>query len=452
MNKDFAEDIVKKALKKGCDAVEVFIKSSRGISVEAKEGKVEALEASQEIGIAVKVINKQKLGFAFTTDPEAVDIAVDEAVEASKWNAADEYIDIPERMPAAEVLIFDEQIKNVKEDEIIRNALMLEESALSFDKRVRRVRKAEVGTRVANTVIANSKGIGISYESTDYSAHVTVLAGDASGDNQMGWNFAGSRRMSDIDVNSIGSVASKRAVELLGSRKISAVKAPVILSPSVAVGFLDILSASLSAEAVQKQRSFLAGKLGQALMNAQINIIDEGKMSWGNGTRPVDDEGVPVTDKTVISNGILKSYLYNTYAAKKDGVRSTGNAVRSSHKALPGIDVTNFYIKPSESRKPEAGSQKSNEENRLIKSLSRGILIQSAMGLHTANPISGDFSVGISGQWIENGEILYPVKEAIISGNILELFKRLEGLGEDLEFYGNLGSPSLLIAAMDISA
>jgi PmbA protein len=148
----------------------------------------------------------------------------------------------------------------------------------------------------------------------------------------------------------------------------------------------------------------------------------------------------------------LDNYIYNTYAAKKAGVRSTGNAVRSSHKALPGIDVTNFYLKPDKNQLSAVSGQRSEKNNKLIKSLSKGILILNAMGLHTANPISGDFSIGISGLWIENGETAYPIKEAVMSGNILDLFKKLEALGSDMEFYGNIGSPSLLIGNMDISA
>ncbi|MBI5098160.1 MAG: TldD/PmbA family protein [Nitrospirae bacterium] len=456
MNNSFAEDIVKKALKRGCDAAEVFIRSSRGISVEAKDGKVEAMEVSQDIGIALKVIRNQRLGFAFTTIHDEVGKTINAAIDSAKWTAMDEYIDIPGQMPAGEVLIFDEQIKNLDEATVIKNALMLEESALAFDKRVKKVRKAEVGAAVTSTTIANSKGVNAGYESTNYSVHVTTLASDENGDNQMGWDFAGSRRMIDVDIKFVGKTASKRAVEVLGARKISAVKAPVILCPSVAVGFLDILSSSLSAEAVQKQRSFLAGKAGQTIISTLVDIIDDGTMKWGLGTKPVDDEGVPVTNKTVISKGVLNSYFYNTYTAKKAGVKSTGNAVRGGHKSLPGIGVTNFYIRPDESQKSEVRSQKSEvkrtKNNQLIKSLPKGILILNTMGLHTANPISGDFSVGISGLWIENGETVYPIKEAVISGNILELFKKVEGIGCDLEFYGNVGSPSLLIGDMDISA
>ncbi|MBI4847952.1 MAG: TldD/PmbA family protein, partial [Nitrospirae bacterium] len=396
---------------------------------------------------------KQRLGFAFTTTADDIDKVINEAVEASAWTAVDEYAGIPDCMPSGDVLIFDEKIKSLSEDDVIREAMRLEESALAFDKRIKKVRKAEAGARIGSTVIVNSKGVNVSYESTYYSAHLTTLAQDDN-DSQMGWDFAGSRRMSDIDLNSVGRNASKRAIELLGSRKISTVKAPVILDPSVAVDFLDILSSSMSAEAVQKNRSFLSGKTGQCVVSELVDIIDDGTMPWGSGTNPVDDEGVPSENKTIISKGVLNGYFYNTYSAKKAGTKSTGNAVRGSFKSLPGIGVTNFHINakginPSKSPLSKGGHE---SDNKLVKSLSKGILILGAMGVHTANPISGDFSIGISGLWIENGEALYPVKEAVISGNILELFRKIEGVGDDLTFFGNIGSPSLLIGEMDISA
>jgi PmbA protein len=455
MDKSFAEDIIKKAINKGCDAAEVFIKRSRGISVEAKNGKVEALEASLDFGIALRVIKKHKTGFSFTTSPEGIAKIIDEALEGAEWTYEDQFAGIPDCMHSGEVSIFDKQIEALKDEDIIRDAILLEESSLAFDERIKKVRKAEVSAAVGSTAIINSKGLNASYKSTYYSAHVTTLAQDKGGDSQMGWDYAGSRRRGDVDIKAVGKEASRRAIELLGSRKMSAVRVPVVLSTAVAVDFLEILSASLSSESVQKQRSFLTGKIGQKIISGLVDIVDDGTLAWGTGTKPVDDEGVPVLNKTLVSEGILKSYLYNTYTAKKDGVFSTGNAVRG-FKSLPGVGVTNMFIKPARDEKSEAGSHESEKmtvkNNSLLKSMSKGILILGAMGVHTANPISGDFSIGISGLWIENGEAAYPVKEAVMSGNILDMFNKVEAVGPDLRFYGSAGSPSLLIGDMDISA
>ena len=437
-----AEEIVKMAMDKGSDSAEVYMKNSRGISAEAKDGGVEALEVSEDRGISLKIIRNGKLGFAFTTDPDDIGKMIVETVQSAEWTGIDEFMDIPELVATEDVRIFDENIKNINEDDVIRDALLLEEAAISFDESIKKVRKAEAGAGTARTTIANSKGVNVTYESSYYSAYLTALAENGNGDSQMGWDYAGSRRLSDIDVKLVGKEAARRAMELLGSRKISAVKAPVIFSPSVAGEFLDILSASISAEAVQKQRSFLAGKAGQNIISPLVEIIDDGRMEWHIGTKPVDDEGVPARTKTIISGGVLNGYIHNTYTAKKDGTISTGNAVRGGFKGLPGVGTTNFYIKP-----PGNG-----HGGDLVKSLSKGIVVLGAMGIHTANTISGDFSIGISGLWVENGEVAYPVKEAIISGNVLDLFKKVEAIGNDLKFYGSTGSPSLLIGEMDISA
>lgn len=440
--RELAEDIIKKAINKRCDAAEVFIKKANGISVEAKDGAVEALEASRDFGIAVKVIKNRKLGFAFTSDHNEIDGTIDKAVNYAKWTGDDEYIDIPESMPASDVLIFDEKLRDIKDDDVIGFALALEESAVNYDKRITKVRKAEVGAGTGNTTIVNSKGVNVTYYSTYCSAIVTALAQDESGDKQVGWDYESVRRIDDINIKGVGEGAAKKALELLDSRKISAVKVPVVLSPYVAVDFLEILSSSLSAEAVQKKRSFLTGKIGKNIVSPIISIVDDGTKPWGTGTKPVDDEGVPSRNKTLISNGVLNGYIHNTYTANKDGISSTGNAVRGSAKGLPGVGTSNFYLR----------SDSENTGSGLVESLSKGLVILNAMGVHTANPVSGDFSVGISGMWIENGKPLYPVKEAVISGNILDLFKKVEAIGNDLKFYGSTGAPSLLIGNMDISA
>jgi len=436
-----AEDIIKKVLARGCDAAEVFMKSSSGTSVEAKDGKVEALEASRAFGLALKVIKGKRMGFAFTTQQENIGETISSAVESTGFTSADTFAGVAELMSPDEVIVYDDRVKDITEDDIIKDALLLEKSALSHDRRIKKVRKAEVGVAEGHTVIVNSKGVQASYKSSYYSAHVTALARDDNGESQMGWDYAGSRKVDDVDTSAVGRRAAQRATELLGSRKISAVKVPVVLSEAVAVDFLEILSESLSAEAVQKKRSFLAGRTGQSVMSPLIDVCDDGTLPWKVGTSPVDDEGVPTRKKELISGGVLQGYIHNTYTAKKDGVASTGNAVRGGATSLPGVGATNLFIRPGNLAQSE-----------LIKSLSKGILILSAMGVHTANPVSGDFSIGISGLWIENGSVVYPVKEAVISGNILEMFARVEGIGSDLVFYGSTGSPSILIGAMDISA
>ncbi len=460
-----ARDVIKEAHKRGCALAEVFIKEGKKLSVEAKDGKVEALEAAEDFGMAIRVIKNGSLGFSFTTKspvPAAPDLlmgkgaeefreVIEKAIEGTKWTSTDEYNDIPQYRPPSDVAVLDSEIENISEEDAIKKALLLEEGALNLDERIKKVRKAVAIFTVTQTTIHNSRGIEISYKSTLTTAHVMALAIEAQ-DSQTGWDFAISRRLADIDFARVGVNAGEKAIVLLSARKIAPLKGSVVLDPSTAFQFLGILSASLSAEAVQKGKSMLRDKVGKTIISPAINVIDDGLIPWGAGTKPVDDEGVSTSRKTLISEGMLTGFIHNTYTARKDGVMSTGNAMRDSFKSLPGIDVTNLFIEPDETQESMVKGQESKINNKLIRSVSKGILVTDVMGVHTANPISGDFSVGISGLWIENGETVYPVKEAIISGNILELFKNVEGVGGDLRFYGLLGSPSLLIGGVDISA
>jgi PmbA protein len=449
-----ADDVIRKALKEGCDAAEVYIKTSDGVSVEAKDGAVEAFDSSRDFGIAVKVIRDQRPGFSFTSLPEMADKTVRKAIEATEGTAPDAYMGVPALSQPAEVEILDSAVSKMTGDDVIREALALEDSARSHDRRIKKVRKAVVSLVRGSTTIVNSKGVRVSYDSGYVSASVTPLAEDDRGNSQTGWDFTVCRRRDDMDTKLVGATASERAIELLGSQRITSLRVPVILEPQVAVQFLGILSASLSAEAVLKKRSFLAEKVGRQVISAVIDIIDDGLLPWGIGTRPVDDEGVPKRRKQLLSGGVLKGFLHNSYTAAKSGERSTGNASRRGFKSLPGVAASNLFIAPTGEKNTgvRAGADVSRQGGSLVRSLSRGIIITEAMGLHTANPVSGDFSVGISGILVEHGERAYPIKEAVLSGNILDLFRKVEETGDDLRFYGGTGSPSLLISEMDISA
>jgi PmbA protein len=168
-------------------------------------------------------------------------------------------------------------------------------------------------------------------------------------------------------------------------------------------------------------------------------VLDDGLLEGGLGTAPTDDETVPMKKKTVIERGRLTMFLYNTYTANKDKTASTGNGMRGGFKGLPGVGLTNLYIEPGDSTLQD-----------LMASVGRGLYITEVMGMHTANPISGDFSVGATGFWIEKGEKAYPVREITIAGNILDLMKNVAVVGSDIRFSGRIGSPSLLIRELSI--
>ncbi len=454
-DREFASELIELALKKGADQAEVYIKSSRNLSLEVKDQTIDAIESSLSFGYSLRVIQDKRLGFSYSTSADEIESVVKSATETAKWADMDEYLDLPnppslppesfrDKKRSAGIEVFDSDSADIKEDEAIKYVLSIEKAARDFDSRIKKTRKASGIFNSGEILILNSKGVDISYPYTKYTAQVMTVA-EENGESQMGWDFEGSRFLKDISFEGVGKNAAKRAVQLLGSRKIKTIKAPVLLDNSVVSEFLGVFASSLSAESVQKGRSLLKDRLGQKVISSNINLFDNGLIPRRLGTRPFDDEGVPTSEKVLIREGTLQGFLYNTYTAKKDGVNSTGNAVRGGYTGLPSVGITNLYLK---SVSDSDGIPFKN----LLSSLNKGLYITEAMGIHTANPISGEFSIGVSGLWVETGEVKFPVKEAVISGDILSLFGKIEAFGDDLRFYGNIGTPSLLIGAIDISA
>jgi PmbA protein len=256
----------------------------------------------------------------------------------------------------------------------------------------------------------------------------------------MGWDFGFSSMFSGIDAAAVARSASAKAVALLGATTVETMRCPVVLDNHVATEILEVLSASFLADNVQKGKSMLTGRMGRKLFSDCLSIIDDGTLPGGMATAPFDGEGVAHQRTPVVEGGELKAFLYDSFSAAKDGVGSTGNASRGGMKSLPHAGLTNFFIRN--------GATPSSD---LVKSLRRGLLLTDVMGMHTANSISGDFSVGAAGFLVENGEICRPVKGIAISGNILDLFRDVEMIGDDLRFFGDVGSPSLRIASLDVS-
>ncbi len=444
MTMEFAIKLLNAALNKGADEAEVYMRKSKNLSVDVKEQKIDTLESAMTIGYSLKIIRDSRLGFSYSTNPDEINAVAEKAIEASKYSEPDDYLGLPIKPEQlSNVKIFDDFIVSLSERDAIDRVLLIESCALKEDKRIKKIRKASGSFSINNTYIANSHDINAHYSSTICFAHITAIA-EQGDESQMGWDYEGSRFLKNISFEQIGRNAAKRAVQLLGARKITSVKGYCLLDNSVASEFLSILSAALSAESVQKNKSMFAGKLGKLVLNHKLNIVDNGLLDGKPGSKPIDDEGVSTTSKALIQKGVLNSFLYNTYTAKKDGVKSTGNAVRGGFASIPSVGPTNLYLDFT------SEDHATNFEG-LIKIMNKGFYVTETMGMHTANPISGEFSVGASGLWVENGEIKYPVKEAVISGNIIDLFKNIAQIGDDIRFYGNIGSPSLLVEGVDIS-
>jgi PmbA protein len=438
-----AEKIVQSALRKGADEAEIFAISGKNLSVEVKKGDVDSLERAVDLGYGIRVVKDNREGFSYSTNPSDHAVCIDNAIESSRWSEENNFLGFPLDDEHNSVETFDPVIDTISEDRVKEMALKVEEAAIKTDKRITKTRKTSVSVSSGEILIVNSKGISKSFLSTSTSSHTMVVAENGK-DSQTGWDYQGSRFFDEMSFEEIGRSAANRALRLLGAKKGRSARTDVILDNSIATEFLSIFASALSSESVQKGKSLLAGKRGKSIVSENIDIVDDALIDKLVGSRPFDAEGVPTGNKVPIEKGVLKGYLYNTFTARKEGTASTGNAVRSGFKSIPSVGITNMFIRSSDNK----GGRPLDS---VIASVDDGLLVTEAMGIHTANPISGDFSVGVTGIWIKGGTLSHPVKEAVISGNILELFNNVVMCSDDLKFYGRMGSPSLLIQNVDIS-
>jgi PmbA protein len=436
------EGVVKEVKARAVDAYEVFLICSEGTSIEVKNREVDSFEVAKSLGLSARLFQNERLGFAYCSglNEGYLNRVVEEALQGLKQSHPDPAHGLPKTdgMPFPSVPIYDEKVCMLPKEEKVARAMEMEGAALSFDKRIRKVRKSTYHDSAFEVFLANSMGADHSYRGSVVSLSIAVVA--EADDSHMGWDFEFSRFFDDLDARSVGRGAAKKAVELLGGRSISSRCCPVMLESYVASQFVSALSASFLADAVQKKRSLLVGKRGQKAFSQLIAMWDDGSRAGGIATSPFDGEGVARRRTPVVKDGVVLDFLYDTYCGKRDGRASTGNSSRRDVKGPPGVGLSNFYLE---------GGHSSPEE--LVSGMGRGIVVKEVMGMHTVNPVSGDFSVGIGGLWVEGGHAKYPVRGLMLAGNLLDFFERVEALGNDVRFYGQVGAPSVLFGPTDVS-
>lgn len=426
------------------DGYEIMVSQSRDLSVEAKGGRLDAFRCAEPFGVAVRVRQGAGLGFSFSTtlDPAALARMVDGAIVAARMQTPDPFHLLP---PAASAPypalpdLYDPTLAATSEQQKIERVLELERLVLAQDPRVKRVRKCSYGESLYQIAICNSSGLSASYQGSYLTMSVSAVA-ESNGNAQIGWDFGFSHRASDVAPSLIAEGACRKATSLLGARSLPTMRCPVVLTNQVAAQMLEVLSGSFLAENVHKGKSLFAGRTGERLFSELVRIRDNGVLADGMGSAPCDGEGVPQQDTPLVTDGVLKGFLYDAYWGNRLGAASTGNAVRSGVKGPPRLGVHNLHIEPGEST-PET----------LTAGIGRGVLITEVMGMHTANAISGDFSVGAAGLYLEGGEVVHPVKGVAIAGNLLDLFAKVELVADDLRFFGSAGSPALKIGELDVS-
>lgn len=427
--------------------VELFLQERRGTRVEAYGGEVESLRYSHSRGVGVRAMEGGRLGYAYCTgwEWEEVAEAVRNAVDNARYSAPDEHnlLPLPERYPQEDLGIYHPEAEEKSSEDKVEIALQLEELTLEADRRIARVETAVYVDGVSLVAVANTRGVSGSYRSSDCYCYVMPIA-EEGGESQSGFSFDLGVKPSDLDPSGVAREAAERACWLLGAGSMASRRTTVVLDNMVAAEFLGMLAAALSAEAVQKGRSFLVGKEGQRVGSSLVTLVDDGLLHGRPSTAPFDDEGVPMRRKELMSGGVLLGYLHNTYTASRAGTASTGNAVRGSFRERPRVGASNLYLEPGHGRRED-----------ILREVGEGVYVLQVVGAHAgANPVSGEISLGALGLSITGGELSRPLREITLAGRALDFLAGVVAVGEDMRFLpfeGSLGAPTVAVEGVMVA-
>jgi len=438
------EKYIKKLKKENLDG-EIFFAFGRGLQFSYSSGNLEDFRLSEESGLGLRVFVEKKIGFSSLNRIIFDEDLIKKAKGNTLNSTEDKHYSLPEAVDRQEytsvsfLKLKDENLQGISLEEKMKIVREQGECALKKDKRIKKILRASYSENYGENLILNTNGLFGNYEGS-YCSFVIAVVAQENNEVQIGMEMQEARFFADLDFEKVSQQAVDKALGLLGRKKIKSGRYTTVFDPWVGCEFLDLLAESFCADSVQKGKSYLKGKIGEKIGSRLLNLVDDGLLPKGIGSAPFDGEGVPTEKKVLTENGILKSFLYDTYTAAKEGVKSTGNAGRGSFDTLPEPNTTNFYLLPGK----RDDYLKSREE--IIKEIKNGIYVLEVMGLHTADPVSGDFSVGISGRYIQDGELSFPLQGMTIAGNIWQLMNSIVAVGSDLKFYGSIGTPTIVFS------
>jgi PmbA protein len=440
-----AQDIISKVSETGAEA-EIYFQLGHETEIQVDQGKVEKLSHAGNKGMGVRIILDGSEGYAYTSDfsLESAEKIWQSAYELAKVGDQDPFRGLPDpgMLSDEDLEIYDGAVAQTPIDQKIAFALEVERAAMGFDKRIVLTNRCTYIDHDITVILVNSKGFSGSYKQSMAASYLNAIAreGDST---SMALGIGASTFLGDLSAEEIGIEAGKNAIRMLGGKPIPSQEASAIFSPLVASQWVTFLSFALKADEMQRGRSFLLDKMGQDVASDIVSLLDNGRLKRGLGSAPFDAEGVPSRATKVIEEGVLQGILHNTYTARKEGLESTGNASRRSHRQPPDLFPTNFYFQPGE-MSPEA----------ILSGVERGLYVLNTMTTGGINPVSGDYSVAARGIWIENGELVGPVNEVTLAAPMGQMLKQVSAVGNDLRFvpmYGVFGSPTIRIDRMTIA-
>ena len=443
--KEIATEVIRRAMAGGATAAEVVVREGDEFSTLVRLGQVETLKEAGSKAIGVRVFFGQRAASTYSSDfsREGISRLVTSALDLAKLTSEDPYAGIPEASQlgslSGDLSLYHQDVYSLPGSERIDYARRAEKAALDADPRIRNSEGGSFDAATGRKVLANSHGFLGEYRRSYCSVAAVPIAQAENGAMQRDYWFSVARSLSRLEPpEQVGRIAAQRTLRRLGARKVKTARVPVVFDPLVATSILDHIFEGVNGDSVYRGASFLAGKLGEKIAGDNVTVIDDGTMIGGFGTSPFDGEGIPTRRTLVIENGVLKSYLLNTYTARKLGLETTGNAARGL-AGTPGIGPGNYFLQPG---------AKTPEE--IVAGIKDGLYVTEFLG-HGVNLVTGDYSRGASGLWISGGELAYPVEEITVAGNLKEMFFHISEIGNNLEFRGSLACPTIRIDGLTVA-
>jgi len=443
-------DVVALAMKAGATDAEAVAREGDEFSVNVRLGQVETLKESGSRGLGLRVFVGKKSASTSTSDLTADGIRqlVDGALALAKITEEDPFAGLPETDQFGAIKddlhLYFEDVYSLSGQERIEWARRAEAAALEADSRITNSDGGSFDAATGRKVLANSRGFVGGYRTSYAGVSAAPLAKDVNGTMQRdGW-WSSARRLGELDSpEAVGKEAARRTLRRLGARRMPTQQVPVVFAPETARSLIGSIFEAASGDSIWRHASFLAGKLGESIAAPSLTIIDDNAMLLpsgvgGFGSSPFDGEGLPSLRTVVVESGVLRNYLLNTYTAHKLGMKSTHNASRGL-AGTPGIGCGNLYLEPG----------KLTPED-IIKAIPAGLYVTSLMGFGV-NLVTGDYSRGATGLWIENGELTHAVEEVTIAGNLGDMLRNVTAIGNDLVFRGSVAAPTLRIDGMTLA-
>jgi PmbA protein len=442
--KNTAEEVIRRAKTTGATDADVMIREEDAFAVTVRMGDVETLKESLSRHLLLRVFVGKRTATSHTSDlsQPVVDRLVDETVAMAKLTSDDDSGGLPEesvfrdRVPDLDLL--DPSWIALKPQQRIDLALRAEQVALSADKAIVNSEGGSFDYALSRTILANSQGFSGAYEGTGASLGVCPVAQSRDGMQRDYWMSAARHRHEMESPEDVGRKAADRVLRRLGARKIPTCQVPIIFDSLTARSLLSHIFEAVSGSSIYRRSSFLVDQIGQTVAAPDVTVLDNARLSGGLGSCPFDDEGVPSQTTSIIEKGVLRSYLHSAYTARKLGSHPTGNGSRAATGVVT-IGPTNFYLTPG---------PYSPEE--IVASVKAGLYVVELIGFGV-NMVTGDYSRGAVGLWIEDGKLSHPVQEVTIAGNLREMLKNIEMIGNDLTFLGSIAAPTLKIGKMVVS-